>query len=59
LTGGGPMNATETLPLLAYREAFDNNNIGMGCTVAMFMTLFLIVTFWIYYKIFNPLKETQ
>jgi multiple sugar transport system permease protein len=59
LTGGGPMNATETLPLLAYREAFDNNNIGMGCTVAMFMTFFLIVTFGIYYKIFNPLKETQ
>jgi len=59
LTGGGPMNATETLPLLAYREAFDNNNIGMGCTVAMFMTFFLIVTFGIYYKIFNPLRETQ
>jgi multiple sugar transport system permease protein len=59
LTGGGPMNATETLPLLAYREAFDNNNIGMGCTVAMFMTFFLILTFGIYYKIFKPLKETQ
>ena len=59
LTGGGPMNATETLPLLAYREAFDNNNIGMGSTVAMFMTLFLIVTFGLYYRIFNPLKETQ
>ncbi len=58
LTGGGPMNATETLPLLAYREAFDNNNIGMGCTVAMFMTFFLILTFGIYYKIFKPLKET-
>jgi multiple sugar transport system permease protein len=58
LTGGGPMNATETLPLLAYREAFDNNNIGMGCTVAMFMTFLLILTFGLYYKIFNPLKET-
>lgn len=59
LTGGGPMNATEILPLLAYREAFDNNNIGMGCTVAMFMTFFLILTFGIYYKIFKPLKETH
>jgi ABC-type sugar transport system permease subunit len=53
------MNATETLPLLAYREAFGNNNIGMGSTVAMFMTLFLIVTFGLYYWIFNPLNETQ
>lgn len=59
LTGGGPMNATETLPLLAYREAFDNNNIGMGCTVAMFMTFILILTFGIYYKIFKPLRETH
>ncbi|MEN6441842.1 MAG: sugar ABC transporter permease [Syntrophobacter sp.] len=59
LTGGGPMNSTEILPLLAYREAFDNNNIGMGCTVAMFMTFILIVTFGIYYKIFKPLKETH
>ena len=59
LTGGGPMNSTETLPLLAYREAFDNNNIGMGSTVAMFMTLFLIVTFGVYYKIFRPLREAQ
>jgi multiple sugar transport system permease protein len=57
LTGGGPMNATETLPLLAYREAFDNNNLGMGSTVAMFMALFLLVTFGIYYRIFSPLKE--
>ncbi|MBW2055945.1 MAG: sugar ABC transporter permease [Deltaproteobacteria bacterium] len=59
LTGGGPMNSTETLPLLAYREAFDNNNIGMGCTVAMFMTIFLISVFGLYYKIFNPLRETK
>jgi multiple sugar transport system permease protein len=59
LTGGGPMNATEILPLLAYREAFDNNNIGMGCTVAMFMTFILIAVFGIYYKIFKPLRETH
>lgn len=57
LTGGGPLNSTEILPLLAYREAFDNNNIGMGCTVAMFMTFFLLFAFAIYYKIFNPLKD--
>ncbi len=59
LTGGGPMNSTEILPLLAYREAFDNNNIGMGSTVAMFMTFILIVTFGLYYKIFKPLRETH
>ena len=57
LTRGGPMNSTEILPLLAYREAFENSNIGMGATVSIFMTLFLFATFGIYYRIFDPLKE--
>ena len=57
LTGGGPMNSTETLPLLAYREAFSKNNIGMGATVAVFMALFLFLTFTLYYKLFDPLRE--
>jgi len=59
LTGGGPMNSTETLPLLAYREAFSKNIIGMGATVAVFMWLFLFLTFTLYYKIFDPLREKE
>jgi len=59
LTGGGPMNSTETLPLLAYREAFSKNNIGMGATVAVFMALFLFLTFTVYYRIFDPLREKE
>ncbi len=56
LTGGGPVRSTETLPLLAYREAFLNGNIGKGATVAMFMAIFLFITFFLYYKIFDPLN---
>ncbi len=59
LTAGGPMNSTETLPLLAYREAFSKNNMGMGATVAVFMGLFLFLTFAIYYRIFDPLREKE
>ena len=59
LTAGGPMNSTETLPLLAYREAFSKNNIGMGATVAVFMAVFLFLTFTLYYKIFDPLREKE
>ena len=59
LTGGGPMNSTETLPLLAYREAFSKNNMGMGATVAVFMALFLFLTFTVYYKLFDPLQEKE
>jgi multiple sugar transport system permease protein len=57
LTAGGPMNSTEILPLLAYREAFSKGNIGMGATVAVFMALFLFLCFTVYYKIFDPLGE--
>ncbi len=57
LTAGGPMNSTEILPLLAYREAFSKGNIGMGATVAVFMALFLFLSFILYYKIFDPLGE--
>jgi len=59
LTRGGPVRSTETLPLLAYRSAFSNGNIGMGSTVAMFMAIFLFITFIFYYKIFDPLKENK
>jgi multiple sugar transport system permease protein len=59
LTAGGPMNSTETLPLLAYREAFALGNIGMGATVAVFMAVFLFLTFTLYYKIFDPLREKE
>ena len=57
LTAGGPMNSTEILPLLAYREAFSKGNMGMGATVAVFMALFLFLSFILYYTIFDPLGE--
>ena len=44
LTGGGPANATTTLSLLSYREAFQRFNIGYGTSlavIAMVMMLFI------------------
>jgi len=35
LTGGGPANATTTLVLLAYKEAFRQFNIGYGTSLAV------------------------
>ncbi len=40
MTRGGPSNATLFLVLLIYREAFQNDNMGMACALAW--TLFLI-----------------
>lgn len=37
LTGGGPNNATMTLPLLAYFVAIPGHELGLGATISMMM----------------------
>ena len=37
LTGGGPNNATMTLPLLAYFEAIPGHALGLGSAISMTM----------------------
>jgi multiple sugar transport system permease protein len=37
LTGGGPNNATMTLPLLAYQIAIPGHDLGMGAAIALTM----------------------
>lgn len=48
MTGGGPGSATETLPILVYREAFQLLNFGKAAAVAVAMSLFMIMFFVIY-----------
>lgn len=51
-TGGGPLGATEHLPVLAYRQAFTLFDLGSGAAVATlsFLALLVIVTlyFWLF-----------
>ncbi|HKG25390.1 MAG TPA: sugar ABC transporter permease [Thermomicrobiales bacterium] len=42
LTGGGPANATLTLILLAYREAFQRPNIGFGTSLAIISMVLML-----------------
>ncbi|MFD8243809.1 carbohydrate ABC transporter permease [Nocardia sp. NPDC059691] len=39
LTGGGPGNKTETLPLLMYEQAFKYGRIGLGAAIALVLLL--------------------
>lgn len=39
LTGGGPVNATDTLVVLAYQTVFQNFQTGPGVAIAFIMTL--------------------
>ena len=51
-TGGGPLGATEHLPVLAYRQAFTLFDLGSGAAIATlsFLALMVIVTlyFWLF-----------
>lgn len=52
LTGGGPLNATYVLPILAYQEAFGKFRMGYATAVAtslmIFLSLLAFVYFWAY-----------
>lgn len=42
-TGGGPLEGTEHLPILAYRRAFEQFQIGEGAAIAGLNFVFLVV----------------
>lgn len=48
ITGGGPVNATEALPLYAYRIAFTQFDLGSGSAIATLMFLLLLVVSTVY-----------
>lgn len=51
LTKGGPIDATETLIIKIYREAFGKFNIGLSSSMAVIVFLILITLTIIYWKI--------
>ena len=42
LTGGGPVNSTQTLVVLAYTTVFQNFQTGPGVAIAFLMTIVLV-----------------
>jgi multiple sugar transport system permease protein len=50
LTGGGPVNATQSLVVLAYTTVFQNFQTGPGVAIAFVMTLVLIVISVVLYR---------
>jgi multiple sugar transport system permease protein len=43
LTGGGPISATTSLVVLAYRTVFQNFQVGQGVAIAFLMTMALVI----------------
>ena len=53
LTGGGPVNATTTLPIFVYREAFDRWQMGRASAVAMVTFCVLLVCTLVYLRFYD------
>lgn len=43
MTGGGPINRTQTLPLVVYQQAFGLNQMGMAAAYSVVMMLVMLV----------------
>jgi multiple sugar transport system permease protein len=50
LTAGGPISATTSLVVLAYRTVFQNFQVGQGVSIAFIMTLVLVVISSLLYR---------
>jgi multiple sugar transport system permease protein len=50
LTGGGPVDATTSLVVFAYRTVFQNFQTGPGVAVAFLMTLTLVIVSALLYR---------
>lgn len=50
LTGGGPVDATTSLVVLAYRTVFQDLQTGPGVAIAFLMTLVLVVVSVVLYR---------
>ncbi len=59
MTRGGPLKATETLPIYAYRLAFEDFNFGRAAATCTIMFLVLAFGAFIYFKVFDPSKEVE
>jgi multiple sugar transport system permease protein len=59
VTRGGPLKATETLPIYAYRLAFEEFDFGIAAGVCTFMFLVLVAGSIVYFKLFDPTQEVE
>ena len=57
MTRGGPLRATETLPVYAYRLAFEEFDFGMAAAACTVMFVVLVAGAIVYFKLFDPSRE--
>jgi multiple sugar transport system permease protein len=59
ITAGGPLEATETLPIYAYKLAFQDFDFGRAAAACTAMFLVLVIGSILYFRFFNPTREVE
>jgi len=59
LTGGGPMDATTTLPVLVYHKAFVDFEIGNAAAIAIITGLILSILLSVYFVLIKRAEDKQ
>jgi multiple sugar transport system permease protein len=59
LTAGGPLQATETLPIYVYRLAFQDFDFGLAAAACTLMFALLLVAASVYFRAFDPVREVE
>ena len=57
MTAGGPLNASLTLPVMIYRYAMQDFDVGAACALASMSMGFMATVFFIYY--YSALRRQQ
>lgn len=57
LTGGGPASATQTLPILIYQQAFNQQRLGLAAATADLALVVLTVFFILYFRVVRVAEE--
>jgi len=59
ITEGGPLKATETLPIYVFRIAFRDFDFGRAAAACLLMFLILLAVSFVYFRFFTPTKEVE
>lgn len=56
MTGGGPGVSSSTLPILAYRSAFVNYNLGMGAAISTVLFVIVLIFSFFYLRVYAKVR---
>jgi len=57
-TGGGPVNASDVLPVYVYRQSWDRYDLGYAASIGAVMLILLMIYFVVYMRLYERRETT-